>query len=437
MKGYFVLFILWIFLFSIMGNVSAGIRIDSISYDPNYIEPGNEVTIYAKFHNSPVSRTAKSPPSTEDGLAKPIMDDSTIFYKTILEPASDLSERYVIIEDSKKNVGHLFTGETWTTPFDIKISESAITANYRMRFSVIQTDEEGSYEEIARTYEFEIPVKSSVVFDVDSENRLRLGTTGNIVINISNRGGDARDVVVELTLNTPFTPATTSSKYVGDLEGDETRSVEFSVAVDSDAEPKTYSIPVMITYIDDNGNSVSVEKDIGVKVEAEPDIGVALDESDRFTRGIKGKVTINFINEGFVDAKFLKVRLLPSDDYEILSTGESYIGNLDSDDSETETFEIRINRNTSIGRIPLEIELSYKSSSSDLTITKREKIYITVLSETEYADEQQSGMDIISFIMGMVVFIPVIIVIYIVLWFVYKVVGLFTGYLNKRLFNKR
>ncbi|RLI95547.1 MAG: hypothetical protein DRO94_00250 [Candidatus Altiarchaeales archaeon] len=418
--------------------VNADIRIDSVSYDPSYVRPGDEVTVYLKFHNNPSTREVHTAPLIINDHIQPIQDNPEIFYKAILEPASDLSEKYIIIKDKEKNVGHLFIGESWTTPFDIKISENAEIARYKLRFSVLRTDIEGKYEEVERSYEFEIPVKGSVVFDINSNNTIKLGSIGNLKISIINTGGgNARDVVVGLDLSDPFTPVTVSSKYIGDLGSNEEKMVEFPIFVGSDAEPRVYSIPVTLEYVDDDGNEISVEREIGIEVVGEPVIGIALESSDLFSPGISGEIDVNFVNEGFVDARFVKVRLLDSEDYEILSSNEVYIGNLDSDDSETETFKIRIRENATTGIIPVKFQLFYKGPNSDVEFTRIEDVNVNVLSREEYANGIQQGSDALSYITGILFLIPVIIVAYLILWFVYKLVTLLTGYLNRRFFSRR
>jgi len=433
MKKFFVFGILAFCLIgAVNGYVKSEIRIDSVMWDPSYIEAGDEVTVYVKFVNRPIERTWAI--ENPDDIAR--AQDPSIFYKARLELADDLAERYVIIKKDTKNVGHLFTGESWTTPFDIKIRESAVATSYKMRFSVIETDMDGAKEEVVKFYEFYLPVKGVVKFDVDSDNLVKLGSISDITVNIKNEGaGDARHVMIKLDLSKPFTPVRTSEKYVGDFMGRESKNITFKVSVDSETEALVYKIPLTITYIGDNGTEEKVSRDIGVKMDATPDMTIGLESADTFTQGSTGKVTIEVVNEGFVDAKFVKLTLEPTDDYEVVSINEFYIGNLDSDDIETDDFTIKISDSVDKEELPLKVKLQYKGEGSDVKYTKEGTIDLNILSKEDYAAKFQ-GDGTSSMIIGVLIAIPVIFIAVLVLWFVYKLFDLVKDYLNRKLFSR-
>jgi len=412
-------------------------RFDSVSLDPIYIEAGDTVNVYVKFHENPDMRDVLSAGSRGEGGAKTIAgDDPSIFYKTRLIPVGDISETYILVKEGERSVGHLFIGESWTSPFEIKIRENAPATTYSLEFQIIKTDIDGNDEELIIGNDVEILVRDSVEFDIESNNALEVGSTEDIEIGITNEGGGiARHVNVELTLDSPFTTATSSSKYLGNFEADETKDVEFSVSVGSGAEIKTHEIPLTITYIDSDGVSHTVKKEIGARIKAEPDLSIGLDEADSFAPGRKGTVTLGMANEGFVDAKFLKFKLLPSEYYQILSIDEIYIGNLDSDDVETEDMIIKVNDNAPAGEIPLRVELRYKGDGSNKDYVLSREVPLKVLTPGEYAAENPQ-QDKISTALMAVVAVPALILGVLLVWFIYKIIGLIMTKLNKKLFSK-
>ncbi|OYT38994.1 MAG: hypothetical protein B6U86_05795 [Candidatus Altiarchaeales archaeon ex4484_43] len=241
--------------------------------------------------------------------------------------------------------------------------------------------------------DFEIPVKGIVKFDVDSNNTLKLGRVGDINITITNEGGgDAKHVTVKLDLSDPFTPVRASEEYVGDFEGGERKDVTFNLTI-------------------------------------------ALESADTFTRGSTGKVSIEVVNEGFIDAKFVKLTLEPTDDYSVTSINEFYIGNLDSDDVETEDFTIKIGDSVNKEIIPLKVKLQYKGGESDAEYMKEDTVNIKILSKEDYAAKFQ-GNKTSSMIIGVLIAIPVIFIALLVLWFIYKLFSLVTGYINRKLFSR-
>ncbi|MBN2014348.1 MAG: hypothetical protein JW778_04135 [Candidatus Altiarchaeota archaeon] len=420
------------FVTTVNAETRAEIRIDSVMWDPFYIEAGDDVTLYAKFVLRPITKAwaVENP----DNIAT--AQDPGVFYKAQLEPADDLARDYVIMKRGEKNVGHLFVGESWTTPFEIKIRETAIATSYKMRFSVIKTDIDSTYEEVVKVFEFELPIKGVVKFNVDSDNMVNLGSISDIVINVKNDGlGDAKHVIVGLDLSTPFTSVRTSELYVGDFEGGESKDVAFKVSVGSETEALVYRIPVTITYVDDNGTEKKVNKDIGVRIDATPDMKVGLESSDDLAAGIGGTVSIEVVNEGFIDAKFVRLTLEPTEDYSVESINEFYIGNLDSDDIETDEFEIRIEDSVDKEIVPLKVRLQYKGEGSDQEYVNECEVDLKILSKVEYA-AKHGGDGTSATLMIIILAIPVFFIVILVVWFVYKIFDLIKDYLNRKLFSR-
>lgn len=94
----------------------------------------------------------------------------------------------------------------------------------------------------------------------------------------------------------------------------------------------------------------------------------------------KGKITIEFANAGGYDLEFFEVWLLPSDDYKLLSTSNYvYIGDIDSDDTESEEFEIYVPKDVREVKIP--IKVSYEVN--DFEYVAEEKLTLQLLNSEE------------------------------------------------------
>lgn len=426
-----------IFLMIFASGVIAEPVVDSVTFDPVFIEPGMDVTVYVKFHENPVSRLVRSgAPSGVGGNPVIKTENPEIFYVAKLIPVDDISGKFIIVKEERKNVGHLFVGETWTIPFKVKIKEDAPLTSYRLEFQLVGTDINGIEKSIALVNDFEIPVRGIVKFDIDSKNLLKLGTTSDINLGISNvGGGTARYVTVSLEPTNPFTVLHSSENYLGNIKGNEFRDISFTVRVDSNAEANAYKIPLIVKYTDDNGTEHRIEKNIGVEVEAKPDIKVSLEKADDFSAGSKGKITISVVNSGFSDVKFVDLKLIPMENYDVISASDFYIGNLDSDDSESQEFEIQLNENVPVGKIPLSIRVNYKEKGHDAEHTEDVTVDLNVISREELAKKTVGG-DILSNIAGIAIVIPLIILAYLGIWFIYKLLGVFTEYINRKIFRK-
>jgi hypothetical protein len=413
--------------------LKAEIRINSVTWDPTFVEAGDDVTIYTKYVLRPADGAwlVQNPDNIAMG------QDPSVFYKARLEPADDLAKEYVIIKQETKDVGHLFVGESWTTPFEVKIKENAVAASYKMRFSVVKSDINGENEELVKLMEFTLPIRGLVKFDVDSNNVVNLGSVSDIKVMVSNVGnGAARHVMVKLGMTAPFTPARTSEIYLGDFAGGDSKNATFSVSVDSTTTAMVYKIPLAITYLDDNGTEKTESRDIGVRIDETPELKVSLVSSDKFTAGKTGKFTVTVVNDGFVNAKFLDIKILPNDAYSILSQDDIYIGNLDSDDSQEEEFTIKVADNISSGALPVKFTLAYKSANQNVEIIKEKDVNVQVLSEKDYVDGQPK-QDPFGIVLSLVIIVPVLVILYIFIWVVFKLIGLVTTSLNKRFFGKR
>jgi len=311
-----------------------------------------------------------------------------------------------------------------------------VATNYEMEVDVYTVSKDGNTQDIAISHRFDIPVKGVAKFRIDADAELKLASTNNLRVTLSNMGaGTARHVYVALNATSPFTVLGSSESYLGVMKSQEFRSVDFKVAVEGEAKLKSYSIPATIRYIDDNGTEVTYTKSLGAKVVGAPSIGVTVDESDDFSAGKTGKVTLNVINSGFIDAKFLNLEVQPTSDYAVLSAEKVYIGNLDSDDFETEEFELRVSPDVSGETIPIKTRVIFKTEDANEDIVQEVQLNVRLLTKAEY-DKKHPSNGATNQITMILVALPALVVAYIVLWLLFKVATSVTEALNQRLFRK-
>ncbi|MBM3309836.1 MAG: hypothetical protein FJY77_06215, partial [Candidatus Altiarchaeales archaeon] len=273
------------------------------------------------------------------------------------------------------------------------------------------------------------------IVDIEDGN-LALGGVSNITLKIENLGNThAGDVTVSLNLSSPFTPVKSAQKYVGDVAAGQTSSVAFTVSVDSSAKKKSYSIPVSIEYYDPSDSKQKISIDIGMEVGGSADVKVNLDEKDLIAAGSSGKVTIGVVNRGFVDAKFLTLKLLGTDKYKVTSSDSAYIGALNSDDSDSQEFEIKVFDNVKDEEIPLMVRVEYKEENNDKLIVKEEQIDLNLLSKTDYAKTQNGG-GILAVVLTIVGIVIALIVVYLGVWILARVLGLVTSLLDRKIFKR-
>lgn len=415
-------------------HAAADVRVDSVSLDPTQIDPGNEVNVYVKL-NKQLDRREVYGGAERVGSKTVLRDDPNVFYMAKLVAKDSAASKYLIILDGEKNIGHLFDGESWTTPFKIRVSADAPPADYGMEYQLIETDADYKTRGDVKSYEFNVPVKGTVKFSISSNAALTLGETDTLALTIENvGGGNARQVSVDLNASSPFTILASSEAYAGDMAGITSKSLSYVISVASSAKPGAYEIPMIVKYVNSTGSEVEIKKTLGVEVAGEPDINVMLDSADLLKTGGKGEVTLQVINKGFIDAKFLNLQLVSTSDYTVDEPSKVYIGNLASDDFESQEFTIKVNDGVQDGAIPLAAVVEYRKENSNKVERLEAAVNVNVLSDAEYASKMKSngGMGAVSIVLA----IPALIVAYLILWLIVKIVGVITTFLNRRLFKR-
>ncbi|MFH1404225.1 MAG: hypothetical protein ABIH11_08160 [Candidatus Altiarchaeota archaeon] len=423
-------------LMMLAAHCAAGqLLVDSLSTNPSYIEAGDNVDVYVKFHEDPSTWKLTSVKSSS-GERIPVGKDKDVYYVSRISAADDISRQYLILKIGERDVGHLYYGESWTTPFEIKVKDTAPEGIYGLEFQIVETNiaKTAPYE-VVMTKRFNLTVEGNPKLAITSDSELTAGETEKFKVSVSNVGGGiAKHVTVELNATDPLTVLKSSSTYVGDMSGRTFKDLSYELHVDSAATPKAYTIPVDIRYTDRNGVDQTVKKNLGVKVAGMPMVTASLEEFEDFKAGTTGKVTVSVINKGFIDAKFLSVQMLDTDDYTVTSNSDIYIGNLASDDFETEDFTVKVAEGVS-GKMPLKVKVSYTEENNNQMHVEERKLEMNVMSDDEYY-KQHPKTNGTQQLVSAVMLLPAIVVAYIVLWLLFKIVGAITGFIDRKIFRR-
>ena len=192
-----------------------------------------------------------------------------------------------------------------------------------------------------------------------SPSEIKPGERININVLLENHGdSDIKDVSVGLDLtsgNLPFIPVgSAAQKVIDKIKDDDSEYIEFTLMSSPDTKPDTYKIPIVVGYKTNADGIVEKKSVIGLVVKATPILEVAIEESNVFKVGQAGEITVRFVNRGLGDVKFLSAKIGKSTNYDIISANTVYIGNVEPDDFETATFNMRFNQR--FASIPLEVD---------------------------------------------------------------------------------
>lgn len=259
------------------------------------------------------------------------------------------------------------------------------------------------------------------------------GSTGKLNIKVTNMAGTTMkdvDLKLDLTLSSiprsatgaessllfdalPLTPIGSSGeKRLGQLNAGKSATFSFDLMVYPGAVSKVYKVPIMLSYSDDQGNLSARSDLVSIIIGASPDIYAVIDKSDLVAGKKSGVISFKFVNRGVTDIKFLDVLLKDTADYDVVSSKEEYVGNVNSDDYETVDYSLYLKNNVDKKKsssISFPLRIAFKDANNvdyikDINLTY--KIY----TAEEKGTAQSSSIAIII----------VVVVVMILVWIVYR-----------------
>jgi len=240
------------------------------------------------------------------------------------------------------------------------------------------------------------------------------GENTNVKIELDNDGDyDLNDVSVSLDLtNVPFAPYSSSSEVSFDeLREGKTKTADFDLIALNTATAGIYKIPVHISYTDTN-DDLRKTKDslISITVNSKPVLGINVGEN-LLLKNSNNKLTVQIVNKGLSDIKFLEINLKPSAYYDILSQNSVYIGDIDSDDFDSAEFQVYFKSNAP-GKIYLPVTVVYKDPTNK-QYTEDFSIPVNVYTQKQAVDLGLMPQSRTSLYVGLIIVL-------VILYFVYR-----------------
>ncbi len=328
---------------------SVDLKVSLISQDPDPVNPGEYVDVRWKVIN--------------DGSA----DAEDVVFEILPTYPFSLDPGQSAIQD---------IGSVW----GLQQGERGIILHYKLR--VAEDAVEGGNEielkanvkGVSQIFNFTINVQTidaavGVTSVLTEPETIVPGDESKIKIILKNLADSLmEDISLKLDLSSDDLPLApiggTTEKRVRSLKPNSEIEVAFDVMALADAESQVYKIPLTLTYYDELENKYNKSDLIGVVVGAAPDMIVQVDETDILKVKSTGDVTIKIVNRGLSDIKFFTIELDSSDDYDVLSSDEVYIGDIDSDDYETADFTLYV-KDASDKKVTLPIIAKYMDANNN------------------------------------------------------------------------
>lgn len=179
----------------------------------------------------------------------------------------------------------------------------------------------------------------------------------------NNRAETQDDISIEILPKYPFSiysgsAITEIGKIPAGITGADSIIVKYKLKVDENAVEGDNELELQVkkettvwtSYVDN-------EFLINIENAGKPELKVYLRDSDILKAGSKATITLEMANVDESDVKFLQFTLIPDKSYELLSSSNYvYIGDIDSDDTESEDFDIYVNSKAKEVIIPVKLE---------------------------------------------------------------------------------
>ncbi len=321
------------------------LSISVLKYSPYPAEPGKYVDVWLKLENKGFEEAKNA--SVE-------IEKSFPFQK-------------IIGYDYYWSVGSLDTYESSIKKFRFFVNRDAPLGTNYIKVKYTSDPSKDSWIEVYLPVEIKGTTSLLSIENISFEKEIYPGSVSKIKITVKNYGNIyAKNIKISLNgidkENVKIVPVGKNKEIVSNLSPKKSFSITFEVAVDPDTPAGIYSLPVEITYEDENGNKFETEENIGIIVDKEPELDISIKAEDGFvTKGRANSIRIYIINEGSVDAKFVKIKLKNVQGLKYLGEKEKYIGEVAADDKESVDVKIFVENNVKeILQIP--IELDYKDS---------------------------------------------------------------------------
>jgi len=399
------MFAILLLLLNIVSAQSAtpAISVSILNQDPDPVNPGNYVDLRFKISNTMADSIAKSFEVRIEPNYPFSLDDGEEAVKFIGDLPATGDKNVVIVK------------------YRVRVDDDAVEGDSPIKFSFKHDGTDWITQEVNINIQT-LDATLTVVSVTTNPKKVAPGERAELAIEVKNMADSTiKDITLKLDLtyeglreaastvtasdsiaafnSLPFAPVESATeKKIYSLSPAESHIFTYSVVPFSDAEAGVYKIPIKLNYYDELQTQYTKNDVIGLVVGAIPDLSVMIDDTELYTGNPIGEISVKIVNKGTTDVKFLNVHLDDTEEYEILSASEVYIGNVDSDDFETAEFKLYLNGNAKKETtLKLPVKLEYKDPNSEVyTMTKDLDLHI--LSSKKSGNKESNPLFKVAFV---------------------------------------
>jgi len=344
------------------------IQVRLLKHEPSPAEPGAYADIWVSVSNPRSSYAANN-------LYCEVVDQ---------HPFSVDDEK-----NRRKEIGNLNPGYDASMKWRVLVDENAVPGNNILEI----TCKHDGYPAVKLEADVYVqPTEAVVAIESVDVPVMKPGEQKQITVRLKNLAQvSVKEVSVKLDLEgLSFAPiGSTGEKQINSINGRGEENVSFTIIAYPTALPGVYKIPITLSYYDRLGKEYEKEDVLGVIVDAETDLRANVEETGVYKDDSYGEVSLEIVNRGLEDVKFLSVKILPAPDYVVTSASDIYVGELSSDDSSSAEYTIYAEP-TNASELQLNLELKYTDAFN------QEKTETATITTPLYTEEELSRLGITS-----------------------------------------
>jgi len=299
---------------------------------------------------------------------------------------------------SQLSIGDLAAGQNVSISLPIIASASISSGVQSIPLTLTYQDPFGAVQQASIAITPINVVKSSVDFIVIAQPDKTVISPGDKVkffANITNIGNsNAYSARITVSSDSPyFTSLGTSERYFELIPSNSKEQMEFNIGLSGSTPAGYYSLLITVSYLNVNGETQPpIQKQVGVEVSGSPQISITPNTNPSpISAGGTYALSLQFSNTGTINIRALST-YASSDDFEILSSPDNYIGSLNLDDYSTVTYTIHPNNNLKPGNYPIHISMKYRDAYNVIHSEMQDVLLVIVSPDVAALTQKQAGI---------------------------------------------
>lgn len=325
-------------------GASVNLDVSLIKSEPVPLQTGEYADVWVKVRN------------TGDTTSR----DTVVGFRETFPFSTDHDER------TTWRIGDISPGTEHYIHMQVRVDENAVHGTNHLVFNLSNANSGIVIEE-------EVPIEvrtddaALVVQNITFPERVGPGTTHTMEVTVANLADSTLkniDVGIDFSdADLPFATTGTSSERISAMAPGASRTIQFRVHADEDAENGVYKAPFTLDYEDEAGTAFGREELTGFVVGGEVSLSVGVQERDLMQAGNTGRITLRLVNRGEGQARFVSLSVGADQGYEIISADSVYLGNMEADDYQTAEF--RVYADDSLDDLRLPVTITYRDTAGD------------------------------------------------------------------------